>query len=177
MGAMAKRVLLVFLFVIISATTYVINDSDSRKIGTELTNIRIKRNLVRGISSLISKTMKWTLQVVRVVKARNILLADARLFKTDDGFQVSWYGKQGGWERAERDFLAMGGCRRKYKARLDLNGQSDVSKYGTAGENTVQLIKRFSDEFPYPAIFMYKKVIWMEVGGITLLFCTKQQFY
>ena len=168
---MAKLILLAFgvciAWMTISVTAY--DTSDTGR--SQITNIRMKRNVIKTITAIFSKTKTWTLQLVRVVRARSILLADARLWRTDKALEVSWYGKTGGWARAERDFWAMGGCCSKLQfiVRENLDGQSDVSKYGTVGENAVELIKRFSDEFPYPAIFMYKKNLLDESSGNSIL--------
>ena len=79
MTSVEKFILLIlFVFGIISATAHIINDtlSGRSKLKTDVKNIREKRDLVTAFSAIMKKTVKWTLRLLRISKARSVLLAD-----------------------------------------------------------------------------------------------------
>ena len=67
--------------------------------------------------------------------------------------------------RALRDFSKMSMYDRKSVLNKRIDDSSIVLKYGEVGDITVELIARFSDKYPFPAIFMYKKKILEDTWG------------
>ena len=156
MAAMIKLLLMVFF------VKYALDAAcvkyDRNKTGTNLVRIRGKRGLLKEGAERILKAKQWVLRLMHVSRARAILLKDAIRLKTDYEFEVDWYVKSGDYDKARRDFWALSTCCGQLKLRQDLNGHAEISRYGRVGENTAELIRSFSDEVPYPAIFMYKRM-------------------
>ena len=153
---------------------YIHNDRGNNKFGTKVTSIRGKRGVIQSSLKAATKTTAWTYRLLRVYQAKKILFANAKLLKIDYEYEVSWYVKHGGWVRASQDFWKMSAYGEKYKLRQSLNGDSSVSKYGIVGDNTVELIKKFSVELPYPAIFMCKTDFLEKTGGNNFLVLYKK---
>ena len=90
---------------------------------------------------------------LRVHKAVKVLLTGAKHIEHAEN-HAEWYVKAGGKERADKDFFLINAFGVTEGFSLESGG---VWKQGMVGDYVVRFTETFSDQFPYPAIHMYRK--------------------
>ena len=96
---------------------------------------------------------KWLMRLQRVQRAKGILKADATLWKKEKDLKIDWYYKQGGEERARKDFWMAD----TYGTRFTVKQQEKYINQGTIGDSTLTLKGRFSKKLPFPALILKGK--------------------
>ena len=119
----------------------------------ESTIERRKRGFIKeGVGAVRSMVKSPLLRLLRVRTAKKVLLTDAKLYHTDELLNV--YRKSGGRERAERDFWLLNAYDVKEGYAMESGG---VWKRGMVGDYVVHFEQRYSEEYPYPSILMYRR--------------------
>ena len=99
------------------------------------------------------KAGKWLMRLRRVQRAKVILKADATLWKKEKDMKIDWYYKQGGEERARKDFWMAN----TYGTRFTVKQQEKYIYQGTIGDSTLTWKGRFSKKLPFPALILMGK--------------------
>ena len=145
-----RLIFLIFMLGSVSSMSYIHNnigcddgDTVTNKVGRQRRSLISHENAKR----ILSGVRRW----IRARRAKRIMLADATLILKDkDG---AFYTKLGGKIRAERDFWMID--------VYDIKKGFSICAWrcGTVGDNTVNFVDKFSDDSPFPAIFLYKKKV------------------
>ena len=107
----------------------------------------------RGLDDGLIEGGKLIMRQLRTEKAKEILMSDATLLKTDSDLLINWYNKQGGRTRAMKEFWMIN----VHDTTIRRTSDENLIYSGTVGDSTLKFVDRFSEERPLPALIFSRK--------------------